>query len=103
MYVTRLRPQSLSDDEALIESAQPFTSDELHAVLNTVELQKPGRELAAWRDVDDARLRPLVAGGGDFPTSLGVSFRRGPHTVLIFAEAGDPIRIWQEGRSRTNY
>lgn len=77
-------------------NTQPLSEQELEALLAKVELPPPGKEYTAWLDQDDLRLQPAQKNVEiDFPESLGISLRFGPATLLIYAKAGERIKVRQ--------
>lgn len=102
-YVSPLRETHfLKGIDATAGDLSGFTADELRARLDQVRHVKP-REVAVWRDGDDARLTPLASGGTNGVTDMGANYRYGPHVMLIHARSGERIRVWQQGPSRTEY
>jgi hypothetical protein len=99
-YVTPIQAKALERPPG--EEPKPCSDDELRHLLDQVVITKP-RDLAAWSNGDDGRLVPIGRKVEAFPTSLGPNFRYGPHTILIHATAGERIKVWQAGQSRTEY
>lgn len=84
------------------EIVEPLSPDALRALLDGVELAEP-RDLAPWRDADDARLQPWPEEGTNWVEDMGAHYRYGPHVMLIHARAGERLRVRQQGRSRTEF
>ena len=102
-YVSPLREKHfLAEIEGSADALLPLTEAELRAQLDQVQLVKP-RETTLWRDADDAHLTPLLNGGTNWVTDMGANYRYGPHVMLIHAQSGERIHVWQQGTSRTEY
>jgi hypothetical protein len=81
----------------------PLTDSQLHEVVSRIALPAPRAELPRWRPGDDFKLVPLSRDPADYDPGMGVTFRYGPNTVLIYAEPGEPIVATTTGAGETRF
>jgi hypothetical protein len=79
----------------------PYTEAELQNILDTMILPKPEADIPRWLAGDDFKLLPLSKESGSFEPYLGVNLRYGPHTILIYAEAGEQIVVTQRQQQQS--
>ncbi len=80
----------------LDENATPLPPAEMEALLASVKLEEPGEQYPLWPEQEDLRLVPYRPEGGEFDPAMKVAPRFGPTTLLIYAKAGERIRVKQK-------
>ncbi len=70
-----------------------MSSDELNNVLKMMIIPKPGKAFPRWKKCYDYQLLPLDKDKSDYSEDMGINFRYGPATILIYEKAGRVINV----------